>query len=242
MLLIMCLWLPTDLPPLKKNFYIEAESVSTLTPEDICQWRSLHFFNTLFCCCSSVDYSFIVHWVAQWSWNSLCCTVSSPGTTMTNLNVGLRRLLAVDGSLRRHVWFIINGLFNVHGSQPHCAACGVASPVFGRRENPHEQNHRELNVLHWCSRPAKWHWNMECQTSCYWSHPTWHGRWKVAPSLAVLQLSPHTSMSSLSPTVDPLALQSIAVHRHGGWCSMRILVLFLVAPVWSLWATNVSSV
>lgn len=57
------------------------------------------------------------------------------------------------------------------------------------------------------------------------------GRWKVAPSLAVLQLSPHTSMSSLSLTVDPLARQSIAVHRHGGWRSMRTLVLFLVAPV-----------
>ncbi|XP_075906915.1 putative ATP-dependent RNA helicase DDX43 isoform X1 [Nelusetta ayraudi] len=28
-----------DLPPLKKDFYIEAESVSTLTPEDVGQWR-----------------------------------------------------------------------------------------------------------------------------------------------------------------------------------------------------------
>lgn len=34
-----CLLLPPDLPPLKKHFYIEAESVSGLKPEEVSEWR-----------------------------------------------------------------------------------------------------------------------------------------------------------------------------------------------------------
>lgn len=31
--------LPSGLPPLEKHFYVEAESVSLLTPEDVSEWR-----------------------------------------------------------------------------------------------------------------------------------------------------------------------------------------------------------
>lgn len=33
--------LPSDLPPLNKQFYMEAESVSTLTPEEVAEWRQV---------------------------------------------------------------------------------------------------------------------------------------------------------------------------------------------------------